>query len=147
MRKIICSLCLLLIAAIAAAHADMRAFVPTGTDADYAQQNVAVISLDGLTFGIDSQWNIVGWQAPVTLDQEASNPSAQVVDAYSTLTPIGEFSMTLVCFRWPIARPDMTNDSTVRPDMTNNRSNCTYNSSSTDHTCSFTSALAVIQAI
>lgn len=135
MKKIICSLCLLLLASIVTAHAEMRAFAPPGTETAYEQQNVAVISLDGLTFGIDSQWNIVGWQAPVTLDQEASNPSAQVVDAYSTLTSIGEVSMTPVCFRWPTAKPEMTN---------NDRSNYTYNGSCADDAYSFTSALAVI---
>lgn len=117
MKKIICTLCLLLISIAAMAHAGVRA-----------------VSLPaGVSF--HSQFNIGHWQAPVTLDQEASNPSAQVVDAYSILTPIGEFSMTLVCFRWPTAKPETLNLY---------RSSYAYNSPSPCDAYSFTQALAVI---
>ena len=65
----------------------------------------------------DGQLNIVDLQTPVMLNQEASTTSAQVVDAYSLLTPTGEVSMTLVCYRWPNSETETMN---LRNDYTGN---------------------------
>ena len=98
------------------AVAQMKAFSPPEQDIGYEQ--VATLSVDGMTVvSFDSQLNIVDWQTPVMVAQEASTASAQVVDAYSVQTPMGEISMTLVAYMWP----------TNQNECTNFRSDYTYN--------------------
>lgn len=106
MKKIIFTLCLLLSMAVGA-HAGMRA----------------------------SQFNIVGWQTLVTLTGEESTLSAQVVDAYSVATSVGEYRIAPAYYRWPTAKPETLNLS---------RSIYMYNSPSSCELYSFTQALAVI---
>ncbi len=116
MKKFLCCAMLMMITLIASATAQMKAYTPPEQDIGYEQ--VATLSLDGMTVvAFDSQFNIVDWQTPVMVAQEASTASAQVVDAYSVLTPMGEISMTLVCYRWP----------NVKNECTNLRSDYTYN--------------------
>ena len=96
--------------------AQMKAFSPPEQDIGYEQ--VATLSLDGMTVvSFDSQFNIVDWQTPVMVAQEASTASAQVVDAYSVQTPMGEISMTLVAYMWPTNRNENAN---LRNDYTGN---------------------------
>ncbi len=111
------------------ATAQMKAYTPTEQDIGYEQ--VATLSLDGMTVvAFDSQFNIVDWQTPVMVAQEAPTASAQVVDAYSVLTPMGEISMTLVCYRWP----------NVKNERTNLRSDYNYNVPHSRNAYSFTTA-------
>lgn len=110
MKKILCMMCLLLVSMVAMAQTEMKAFAPPENDVGIEQVMCAQISLNGLTFAVVNN-DIVGWQAPVTLQME-SMKSAQVVDAYTVATPIGEVSMTLVCYRWPTAESQM-NDATL----------------------------------
>lgn len=110
MKKILCMMSLLLISMVAMAVTETKAFVPPENDIGYGQTMCATISLDGLTFSVVNN-EIVAWQAPVTLSME-SIKSAQVVDAYTVATPMGEVGMTLVCFRWPTANSQM-NDATL----------------------------------
>lgn len=98
------------------AMAQMKAYSPPDQDTGYEQ--VATLSVDGMTvYSFDSQFNIVDWQTPVMVAQEASTASAQVVDAYSVQTPMGEVGMTLVAYRWP----------NCKSECTNHRCNYTYN--------------------
>ncbi len=107
---------LMLAALTVSAMAQMKAYSPPEQDFGYEQ--VATLSVDGMTvYAFDSQFNIVDRQTPVMVAQEASTASAQVVDAYSALTPMGEISMTLVAYRWP----------NCKSECTNNRYNYTYN--------------------
>ena len=90
------------------AMAQMKAYSPPEQDIGYEQ--VATLSVDGMTvYAFDSQFNIVDWQTPVMVAQEASTASAQVVDAYSVQTPMGEIGMTLVDYRWPNCKSECTN--------------------------------------
>lgn len=101
-------MCLMVITLMAHATAQMQAYSPPEQDIGY--EMVATLSVDGIAVvSFDSQWNIVDLQTPVMLNQEASTPSAQVVDAYSLLTPTGEISMTLVCYRWPNSETETMN--------------------------------------
>ena len=116
MKKILCMTMLMLAALTVSAMAQTKAASPPEQDIGYEQ--VATLSVDGMTVvAFDSQFNIVDWQTPVMVAQEASTASAQVVDAYSVLTPMGEISMTIVCYRWP----------NVKNECTNLRSDYTYN--------------------
>ena len=116
MKKFLCCAMLMMITLTISAMAQMKAYTPPEQDIGYEQ--VATLSVDGMTVvAFDSQFNIVDWQTPVMVAQEASTASAQVVDAYSVLTPMGEISMTLVCYRWP----------NVKNECTNLRSDYTYN--------------------
>ena len=116
MKKFLCCAMLMMLTLTISAMAQMKAFSPPEQDIGYEQ--VATLSVDGMTVvAFDSQFNIVDWQTPVMVAQEASTASAQVVDAYSVLTPMGEISMTLVCYRWP----------NVKNECTNLRSDYTYN--------------------
>ena len=116
MKKFLCCAMLMMITLIASASAQMKAFSPPEQDIGYEQ--VATLSLDGMTVvAFDSQFNIVDWQTPVMVAQEASTASAQVVDAYSVQTPMGEISMTLVSFRWPNSETETMN---LRNDYTGN---------------------------
>ena len=100
MKKFLCCAVLMMIAMVASATAQMKAYSPP--EQDIGHMMVATLSVDGqAVVSFDSQWNIVDLQTPVMLNMEVSSPSAQVVDAYSCSTPMGEISMTLVSFRWP----------------------------------------------
>ena len=100
----------------AMATAQMKAYSPPEQDIGYSM--VATLSLDGqAVVSFDSQWNIVDLQTPVMLNMEVSQPSAQVVDAYSVATPNGEVSMTLVSYRWPNSKTETIN---LRNDYTGN---------------------------
>ena len=131
MKKFLCCAMLMMITLTISAMAQMKAYTPPEQDIGYEQ--VATLSLDGMTVvAFDSQFNIVDWQTPVMVAQEASTASAQVVDAYSVLTPMGEISMTLVCYRWP----------NVKNECTNLRSDYTYNVPHSRNAYSFTSSRA-----
>ena len=107
---------LMMLTLTVSAMAQMKAYSPPEQDIGYEQ--VATLSVDGMTvYAFDSQFNIVDWQTPVMVAQEASTASAQVVDAYSVQTPMGEISMTLVAYMWP----------TNQNECTNFRSDYTYN--------------------
>ena len=108
MKKFVCMMCLMMITLMAHATAQMKAYGPPEQDIGCVM--VATLSLDGTAVvSFDSQLNIVDLQTPVMLNQEASTTSAQVVDAYSLLTPTGEVSMTLVCYRWPNSETETMN--------------------------------------
>lgn len=107
---------LMMIAMVASATAQMKAYSPPEQDIGY--ELVATLSVDGqAVVSFDSQWNIVDLQTPVMLNMEVSAPSAQVVDAYSAQTPMGEISMTLVSYMWPTNRNENAN---LRNDYTGN---------------------------
>jgi hypothetical protein len=107
MKKILCS-AMLMIAMIASATAQMKAYSPPEQDIGY--ELVATLSVDGqAVVSFDSQWNIVDLQTPVMLNMEVSAPSAQVVDAYSAQTPMGEISMTLASYMWPYSKNETMN--------------------------------------
>lgn len=116
MKKFLCCMVLMMLAMSVSAMAQMKAFSPPEQDIGYEQ--VATLSLDGMTVvAFDSQFNIVDWQTPVMVAQEASTASAQVVDAYSVQTPMGEISMTLVAYMWPTNKNENAN---LRNDYTGN---------------------------
>ena len=116
MKKFISCMVLMMLAMSVSAMAQMKAYSPPEQDIGYEQ--VATLSLDGMTVAaFDSQFNIVDWQTPVMVAQEASTASAQVVDAYSVQTPMGEISMTLVAYMWPTNRNENAN---LRNDYTGN---------------------------
>ena len=116
MKKFLCCAVLMMIAMVASATAQMKAYSPPEQDIGY--ELVATLSVDGqAVVSFDSQWNIVDLQTPVMLNMEVSAPSAQVVDAYSVQTPMGEISMTLVSYMWPTNRNEMMN---LRNDYTGN---------------------------
>ena len=116
MKKFLCCMVLMMLAMSVSAMAQMKAFSPPEQDIGYEQ--VATLSLDGMTVvAFDSQFNIVDWQTPVMVAQEASTASAQVVDAYSVQTPMGEISMTLVAYMWPTNKNENAN---LRNDYTSN---------------------------
>ena len=107
---------LMMIAMVASATAQMKAYSPPEQDIGY--ELVATLSVDGqAVVSFDSQLNIVDLQTPVMLNMEVSQPSAQVVDAYSCSTPMGEISMTLVSYMWPNSKNEMMN---LRNDYTGN---------------------------
>ena len=98
------------------AMAQMKAYSLPEQDIGY--ELVATLSVDGqAVVSFDSQWNIVDLQTPVMLNMEVSAPSAQVVDAYSAHTPMGEISMTLVAYMWPTNKNENAN---LRNDYTGN---------------------------
>ena len=106
----------MMIAMVASATAQMKAYSPP--EQDIGHMMVATLSVDGqAVVSFDSQWNIVDLQTPVMLNMEVSSPSAQVVDAYSCSTPMGEISMTLVSYRWPNSKNEMM---ILRNDYTGN---------------------------
>ena len=107
---------LMMLAMSVSATAQMKAYSPPEQDIGY--ELVATLSVDGqAVVSFDSQWNIVDLQTPVMLNMEVSAPSAQVVDAYSAQTPMGEISMTLVAYMWPTNRNENAN---LRNDYTGN---------------------------
>ena len=108
MKKLLCCMVLMLSAMAVSATAQMKAYSPPEQDIGY--ELVATLSVDGqAVVSFDSQWNIVDLQTPVMLNMEVSHPSAQVVDAYSALTPMGEISMTLVSYMWPNDKSETMN--------------------------------------
>ena len=66
-------------------------------------------------YAIHSQPNIVDWQMPVMVAQEASTASAQVVGAVTIATPAAEVGMTLVAYRWPGCKPECTTTDAITP--------------------------------
>ena len=107
---------LMMLAMSVSAMAQLKAYSPPEQDIGYSM--VATLSLDGqAVVSFDSQWNIVDLQTPVMLNMEVSQPSAQVVDAYSVATTNGEVSMTLVSYRWPNSKTETMN---LRNDYTGN---------------------------
>lgn len=108
MKKILCMTMLMLAALTASAGGSVKAASPPEQDIGY--QQVAILSLDGMTvYAFHSQLNIVDWQTPVMVAQEASTASAQVVGAVTIATPAAEVGMTLVAYRWPGCKPECTN--------------------------------------
>ena len=107
---------LMLVTLTVSAMAQMKAYSPPEQDIGYEQ--VATLSVDGMTvYAFDSQFNIVDWQTPVMVAQEASTASAQVVDAITIATPTAEVGMTLVAYRWPTNKNENAN---LRNDYTGN---------------------------
>ena len=116
MKKFISCMVLMMLAMSVSAMAQMKAYSPPEQDIGY--ELVATLSVDGqAVVSFDSQWNIVDLQTPVMLNMEVSQPSAQVVDAYSAQTPMGEISMTLVSYMWPNSE---TETMILRNDYTGN---------------------------
>ena len=116
MKKFVCMMCLMMITLMAHATAQMQAYSPP--EQDIGCQVVATLSVDGMAVvSFDSQFAIVDLQTPVMLNMEVSAPSAQVVDAYSAQTQMGEISMTLVAYMWPTNKNEMMN---LRNDYTGN---------------------------
>ena len=116
MKKFISCMVLMMLAMSVSAMAQLKAYSPPEQDIGYSM--VATLSLDGqAVVSFDSQWNIVDLQTPVMLNMEVSQPSAQVVDAYSVATTNGEVSMTLVSYRWPNSKTETMN---LRNDYTGN---------------------------
>ena len=116
MKKFLCMTMLMLAALTASAMAQTKA--PSPPEQDIGHYEVATLSVDGqAVVSFDSQWNIVDLQTPVMLNMEVSAPSAQVVDAYSAQTPMGEISMTLVSYMWPNSE---TETMILRNDYTGN---------------------------
>ena len=107
---------LMLVTLTVSAMAQMKAYSPPEQDIGYEQ--VATLSVDGMAvYAFDSQFNIVDWQTPVMVAQEASTASAQVVDAITIATPTAEVGMTLVAYRWPTNKNENAN---LRNDYTGN---------------------------
>jgi hypothetical protein len=99
---------LMLVTLTVSAMAQMKAYSPPEQDIGYEQ--VATLSVDGMTvYAFDSQFNIVDWQTPVMVAQEASTASAQVVDAITIATPTAEVGMTLVAYMWPTNKNENAN--------------------------------------
>ena len=122
---------LMLVTLTVSAMAQMKAYSPPEQDIGYEQ--VATLSVDGMTvYAFDSQFNIVDWQTPVMVAQEASTASAQVVDAITIATPTAEVGMTLVAYMWP----------TNKNDNANLRNDCTGNYAHDGDAYSFTSSRA-----
>ena len=129
MKKFLCMTMLMLVTLTVSAMAQMKAYSPPEQDIGYEQ--VATLSVDGMTvYAFDSQFNIVDWQTPVMVAQEASTASAQVVDAITIATPTAEVGMTLVAYRWP----------NCKSECTNHRCNYTYNVPHSRNAYSFTTA-------
>ena len=114
MKKILCMTMLMLAALTVSAMAQTKAASPPEQDIGY--QQAATLSLDGMTvYAIHSQPNIVGWQTPVMVAQEAVTASAQVVGAVTIATPAAEVGMTLVAYRWPGCKPECTTSDAITP--------------------------------
>lgn len=97
MKKILFLMAALLTFTIASAANETK--VMQNTDIGY------VVSAHQQTFAA-TYFFIEAWQAPVTLNKEESQMSAQVVDVISCPITMGENSMTLVCFMWPYGQSD-----------------------------------------
>ena len=113
MKKILCMTMLMLAALTVSAMAQTKAASPPEQDIGY--QQAATLSLDGMTvYAIHSQPNIVGWQTPVMVAQEAVTASAQVV-AVTIATPAAEVGIGLVAYRWPGCKPESTTTDAITP--------------------------------
>ena len=114
MKKFLCMTMLMLATLTVSAMAQMKAYSPPEQDIGYEQ--VATLSVDGMTvYAFDSQFNIVDWQTPVMVAQEASTASAQVVDAITIATPAAEVGIGLVAYRWPGCKPECTTTDAITP--------------------------------
>ena len=114
MKKILCMTMLMLAALTASAMAQTRAASPPEQDIGY--QQVATLSPDGMTdYAFHSQLNIVDWQTPVMVAQEAVTASAQVVGAVTIATPAAEVGIGLVAYRWPRCKPECTTTDAITP--------------------------------
>ena len=114
MKKILCMTMLMLAALTASAMAQTRAASPPEQDIGY--QQVATLSPDGMTdYAFHSQLNIVDWQTPVMVAQEAVTASAQVVGAVTIATPAAEVGIGLVAYRWPGCKPECTTTDAITP--------------------------------
>ena len=104
---------LMLAALTASAMAQTKAASPPEQDIGYEQ--VATLSVDGMTvYAFDSQFNIVDWQTPVMVAQEAVTASAQV-GAVTIATPAAEVGIGLVAYRWPGCKPECTTTDAITP--------------------------------
>ena len=113
MKKILCMTMLMLAALTASAMAQTKAASPPEQDIGY--QQAATLSPDGMTvYAIHSQLNIVDWQTPVMVAQEAVTASAQVV-AVTIATPAAEVGIGLVAYRWPGCKPECTTTDAITP--------------------------------
>ena len=131
MKKFLCMTMLMLVTLTVSAMAQMKAYSPPEQDIGYEQ--VATLSVDGMTvYAFDSQFNIVDWQTPVMVAQEASTASAQVVDAITIATPTAEVGMTLVAYRWPNCTSKCTNNQDYIYNVPHSR--YSYDSFTTAHT-------------
>ena len=113
MKKFLCMTILMLAALTASAMAQTKAASPPEQDIGYEQ--VATLSLDGMTvYALHSQPNIVDWQMPVMVAQEAVTASAQV-GAVTIATPAAEVGIGLVAYRWPDCKPECTTTDAITP--------------------------------
>ena len=113
MKKLLCMTMLMLAALTASAMAQTKAASPPEQDIGY--QQAATLSPDGMTvYAIHSQLNIVDWQTPVMVAQEAVTASAQVV-AVTIATPAAEVGIGLVAYRWPGCKPESTTTDATAP--------------------------------
>ena len=113
MKKILCMTMLMLAALTASSMAQTKAASPPEQDIGYEQ--VATLSLDGMTvYALHSQPNIVDWQMPVMVAQEAVTASAQV-GAVTIATPAAEVGIGLVAYRWPGCKPECTTTDAITP--------------------------------
>ena len=104
---------LMLAALTVSAMAQTKAASPPEQDIGYEQ--AATLSLDGMTaVALHSQPNIVDWQMPVMVAQEAVTASAQVV-AVTIATPAAEVGIGLVAYRWPGCKPECTTTDAITP--------------------------------
>ena len=104
---------LMLAALTASSMAQTKAASPPEQDIGY--QQAATLSLDGMTVNaIHSQLNIVDWQTPVMVAQEAVTASAQV-GAVTIATPAAEVGIGLVAYRWPGCKPECTTSDATAP--------------------------------
>ena len=130
MKKFLTCMLLTMIAMTVSAMDQAEAYCFPDQDIGYKQ--VATLSADGMTVvSFAPQFNIVDWQTPVMVAQEASTASAQVVDAYSAHTSQGEISTTLDCYRWPGIKSECVNYSTI---YSVPHSRYSHNSFTTAHT-------------
>ena len=114
MKKFLCMTMLMLVALTVSAMAQTKA--PSPHEQDIGYQQAATLSLDGMTaVAIHSQPNIVDWQTPVMVAQEAVTASAQVVGAVTIATPAAEVGIGLVAYRWPGCKPECTTTDAITP--------------------------------
>ena len=112
MKKFLCCAVLMMIAMVASATAQMKAYSPPEQDIGY--ELVATLSVDGQTVvSFVSLFNIVDWQTTTQTIE-----SAQCVDAYTVQTADGcTVGMALYALRWPNSKNEMM---ILRNDYTGN---------------------------
>ncbi len=117
MKKFICALSLLLISMVAMATVQIKAPSPPGPMNGY--DNVATLSTDGMAvISFYQMQNIVACPTPVMLNQEVSEMSVRVIDAYQIPTEMGDVSMMLVSYRWPSSKSKTLNPKHNKPKFT-----------------------------